>query len=506
MCNTFLTEPEIVWECRSVLRPGKQSPFLAPRACRRRSSTAPSPAQDPAAADRAWPATAAEFARKVLEFPIDPKQAEILAANREESRRVVICCSRQWGKSTTGAIKALHHALTSPGSVTLIASRTLHQATQLLEKATQFARGLQLATRRVPGQTSSLLLPNRSRLIAIPGRPASIRAYSAVSLLIVDEAAYVPDSLYEALRPMLATTNGAIWLLSTPNGQKGFFHREWTDKTQTWRKFSTPANECPRISANFLAEERRKHGPAVFEREYLCKFTSTGDSFFDTISIDASSVPSETQTAPGESYLSTRFYVGFDLGQKLSHSAIVVLEKAHVTTKDRDPVTFAWIQRTEIHLRRAERLPLNLTYVAIAERLRSAIRLLPNAKDVTLVLDATGCGAPFLDILRKDRLGVLQMPVMITGSGLPSMTAGTHRISKTDLMSSLNYVITSPDFKINAPAADHHAVTSELQNIRMLSSANGTTRFTTSEKDDLVMAFALAAWPARKYLAAREAR
>jgi hypothetical protein len=128
------------------------------------------------------------------------------------------------------------------------------------------------------------------------------------------------------------------------------------------------------------------------------------------------------------------------------------------------------------------------------------VKLLPNAKDVTLVLDATGCGAPFLDILHKERLGALEMPVMITGSGLPSSTGGTYRIAKADLMSSLNYVITSPHFKIAAPAEQYRAVANELQNIRMLGSASGTTRFTSTEHDDLVMAFALAAWPASKFL------
>jgi hypothetical protein len=105
--------------------------------------------------------------------------------------------------------------------------------------------------------------------------------------------------------------------------------------------------------------------------------------------------------------------------------------------------------------------------------LLSTIKMLPNTKDVTLVLDATGCGGPFLDLLRKQPIGAHTMPVIITGSGLPSVQGGNYRISKTDLMKSLNYLVSSPDFKINAPA-EHQQ-----------------------------MAFALAAWPARKHLAAR---
>ena len=397
MWSTFLSDHLLDWVPRCVLRPGMLSPAAR---CQRRqpSNPAPPPASGTSPPLREWPASAKIFATDFLRFPADPKQTEILAGTREQSRRVIVCCTRQWGKSTTGAVKALHHALTSAASLTLIASRTLHQAGELLEKAVQFARSLELPVRRVPGHPASLLLPNGSRIIAIPGRPASIRAYSAVSLLIVDEAAFVPDALYQALRPMLATTNGAIWLLSTPNGQKGFFYREWIDKLPTWSKFTVSGDECTRIGAEFLAEERRNLGPAIFEREYMCKFTSSGDTYFDAAALAASEVPPDYPEKLGFAYQSTRFYVGFDLGQKQSHSAIVVLEKAEVTSKDRDPVTFAWIKRTEIHLRRAERLPLNMTYPDIADRLLSAIKLLPNTKDVTLVLDATGCGGPFLDL------------------------------------------------------------------------------------------------------------
>ena len=63
------------------------------------------------------------------------------------------------------------------------------------------------------------------------------------------------------------------------------------------------------------------------------------------------------------------------------------------------------------------------------------------------------------------------MPVIITGSGLPTAQGGNYRISKTDLMRSLNYLITSPDFKINAPADQHQADVNEMENLRMLNSA-----------------------------------
>ena len=54
-----------------------------------------------------------EFARRFLDFGADSKQAEILLST---SKRGILNCSRQWGKSTVAAVKAVHRAYTQPDS------------------------------------------------------------------------------------------------------------------------------------------------------------------------------------------------------------------------------------------------------------------------------------------------------------------------------------------------------------------------------------------------------
>jgi hypothetical protein len=61
----------------------------------------------------------------------------------------------------------------------------------------------------------------------MPANEATVRRLSAVSLMLVDEAARVPDELYGAVKPMLGTTDGALWLMSTRYGRRGSFYREW---------------------------------------------------------------------------------------------------------------------------------------------------------------------------------------------------------------------------------------------------------------------------------------
>ena len=116
--------------------------------------------------------------------------------------------------------------------------------------------------------------------MGIPGKEATLRGYSAVSLLIVDEASRVEDAAYKALRPMLAVGNGDLWLLSTPFGKRGFFYENWMGGGEEWVRTEVPATECPRITEAFLKEERRQLGDLWFRQEYLCEFIEEGHQIF----------------------------------------------------------------------------------------------------------------------------------------------------------------------------------------------------------------------------------
>jgi Terminase large subunit, T4likevirus-type, N-terminal len=224
------------------------------------------------------------FARTQLDFHPDPLQQQLLLST---SDRAIVNCSRQWGKSTLAAVKAVHHAVTRPSTLTIIAAPTEKQSAELLLKARAFLRHLNTPVTGDRAHRRALLLPNGSRLVAIPGTEATLRGFSAVSLLIVDEASRVPDETYYALKPMLATSAGDLWLLSTPYGQRGFFYEEWTHGAEDWTRLTVPAEECPRISEQFLARERKDLSETWFQQEYMCQFTTNGSQMFSTDSIES---------------------------------------------------------------------------------------------------------------------------------------------------------------------------------------------------------------------------
>jgi hypothetical protein len=222
-------------------------------------------------------ADAAEWVRTALGFEADAAQQEIL---RSDKQRGLLNCTRQWGKSTVTAAKAIHQAYHFPESLTLVVSPSARQSGEFLRKATGFARKLGIRPKGDGDNEISLELPNRSRIVGLPGSEATVRGFSAVSLMLVDEASRVSDELYLAIRPMLAVSDGALWLMSTPFGKRGFFYEAWANGGPEWVRIRAAATECPRIGRKFLEEERATMGERWFRQEYLCEFEEAVSGVF----------------------------------------------------------------------------------------------------------------------------------------------------------------------------------------------------------------------------------
>jgi hypothetical protein len=136
--------------------------------------------------------------------------------------------------------------------------------------------GYQALGQPVPAIRSNqreLELATGARLVALPGREETIRSFSGVDLLILDEASRVPDDLYRSVRPMLAVSQGRLVALSTPFGQRGWFFEEWTG-AGPWKRIHIPWTKCPRITPEFIAEETRALGQGWVDQEYNGLFTA----------------------------------------------------------------------------------------------------------------------------------------------------------------------------------------------------------------------------------------
>ena len=423
----------------------------------------------------------------------DPNQQLLLSSHRP---RLIVNCSRQWGKSTIAAAKALHTALTAPGSLILVASRTARQSGLFVRKVAGFVRQLGIPPRRDPGNPVSVLLPNGSSIVGLPGASGeNIRGYSAAKLLVIDEAARVSDELYYTARPVIAASGGDIWLLSTPRGKNGFFYTEWSHHRDRWERLSVPATECPRIPAEFLEEERSTMGEDWFRQEYMCEFIDVNGTVFARDIVEKAFCPAvrvlstdTAQSPPRNSRLAT-FYIGIDLGQKHDFTALAILER-------RDPplpnFLHPWLeQEVAYELRHLERLPLGTPYPKVVEHIAKLTRL------------------PELDLLLRQAA----LPCPIRGV---SITAGeksrdgrqSSTVPKRDLIATLEVMLDEEELKIAAGLPERRRLVDEFMSMKAGITRTGHEVFGASGRnhDDLLTAVSLACWFARKPSIGRQSR
>jgi hypothetical protein len=210
-------------------------------------------------------------------------QANVLHSS---AARMLLLANRQAGKSSVAAAVALQAALVRPQAPVLLLSPTLRQSGELFRKVAGMFHAVGRPVAAIKESALGLELANGSRIVCLPGAEGTVRGFSGVALLVIDEAARVRDELYYAVRPMLAVSQGRLMALSTPFGKRGWFYEAWSGN-EDWQRVQVTARQCPRITPAFLDEERRAMGERWFRQEYFCSFEDAVGQLIPQADIDA---------------------------------------------------------------------------------------------------------------------------------------------------------------------------------------------------------------------------
>jgi hypothetical protein len=259
--------------------------------------------------------------------PLDRWQKEVLNHHGSSSIRA----GRQVGKSTVVSRKANDFAFDFPGSAQLIIAAAQRQSSQLfqkslarledfnqkwLEKTGGYKENLEISSRQnmiarreyeningifdgMPTKTEIRLkhpenigknnpdVTKRGSVIhALPaGKTGVFIRGMTVDHLIADEAAFIPDEVWLAVKPMIAVSKklrglGWITLLSTPFGKGGYFYESQTD--EDFIQWHISSENCPRIPRDFLQKEKERLSKAEYAQEYLGEFVDEYNQFFPT--------------------------------------------------------------------------------------------------------------------------------------------------------------------------------------------------------------------------------
>jgi hypothetical protein len=203
-----------------------------------------------------------------------------------KTQGLILNCARQSGKSTIASVAAVFLANFIRNSLIILVSPSQRQSGELYRKCREAMKQTVIPIELEEDNQLSCQMSNGSRIVSLPGTEKTIRGYSGATLIIEDESSRVDDELHYTVRPMLAVSRGKHILMSTPFGKRGHFFEAWESGGDRWERIKFTAWENPRISKEFL-EEERKSGKWWFAQEYECEFMDSIDSIFNYEQIQA---------------------------------------------------------------------------------------------------------------------------------------------------------------------------------------------------------------------------
>ncbi len=238
---------------------------------------------------------------------LDPWQKKVLKSKKD----VLIVSGRQCGKTTVVSMLAAKTALEKPNQFILIGSGVIDQAEHLFRKIKDYM--LTKHKDKVVGKPTIgfMELTNKSKILCVPVGDTgdSMRGYTA-TMIILDEAALIPDRAWEAIEPGISVSKGRMVLLSTPKYKRGFFYKEFQNKEKYLIK-KISARNCPRHSQSFLDQKEAQKSAVVFAQEYLGEFADDYNRKFTTEWIKKVCILEKEKTIIS---VKSRYFLGVDVG------------------------------------------------------------------------------------------------------------------------------------------------------------------------------------------------
>jgi hypothetical protein len=188
------------------------------------------------------------------------------------------------------------------------------------------------------------------------------------------------------------------------------------------------------------------------------------------------------------------FFVGLDLGLLRDRSAVAVVESE-------ERMVAHWSPRPSclLTVRHLERMPLGMSYMRVTERVSEIMRNPQMLGQSRLVVDATGLGAPVVEMLQSAGMGSRLTAVTITGGEQANGSGEKWWVPKKDLLTGLEVLLESGDLVISRHLKDAEVLARELEAMRLASVAGkGKLLEDGAEHDDLALALALACWRAKR--------
>lgn len=372
-----------------------------------------------------------------MTLKLDPWQEEVMKCKGN----MVLRSGRQVGKSTVIGLKAARYALQYSRKLIMVISRTERQAELLFSKIlfnlNQIDRTMIMMGKNRPLK-KRIKLRNQSVIHCLPAGDTGFGIMGfTIDLLIADEAAFIPEEVWNSVIPALAITRGSIWLLSTPFVKEGYYYECFNDPTFT--AFHTSSEDCPRKDQVFLDHKKETLTKSQYAQMYLGQFIDEARQFIPDELIKECCVLKRKQKIINHNY-----YYGCDVarkdrdefvhgvGDKISRDLIEQVE--NITTKD----------------------------VPIPENVRKIIELNNQWGFRLEYIDSGGMGITVCDLLREDPKNKNKVIEINNASRIYNEDENKRKIIKEELYNNLKSLMQNKKIKL----LDDNEIKASLKSIQ----------------------------------------
>lgn len=268
----------------------------------------------------------AVFAEALVGQELWPHQQQVVES---KARVGSICSGRQAGKSRTLAVKALHTAFAKPRSLVLLISAGDAASRDLLAHTAALAQAPWLGSSVLDESQSRLTLSNGSEIRSVPASVKQIRGKS-VDLLIVDEAAQVDETVWQAAQwTVMARENSRVLLASTPWGRQDRFfalaYRAGLAGEDGYASWHWPSTASPLVDQTWLDIQRKTSTDRAYRAEVLAEWVEDAGAYFTAAELEGCIV--DRPLLPPAQAGRRPVTAGIDWGFSTDANALVLLSK-----------------------------------------------------------------------------------------------------------------------------------------------------------------------------------
>lgn len=256
-------------------------------------------------------------------FTPTKKQKDIIDACLSDQVKYIIgCFGRQAGKSFTAMNLLLKWILEDNGSIGMWVSPVYSQAKKVFTELTNTIAGTGL-TKSINKSELTITFINGSVMYFRSGeREDTLRGYT-LNYLIIDEAAYIKDEVWNTvLRPTVLVNGKKVLFISTPKGRNWFYNlamRGYSDDYPQYRTFHATSFDTPYITEDELIEAKLSLPETIYKQEILAEFIDDGGEVFGSLK-NCCVLGSYPQQDTNKKY-----YAGLDFGRQNDYTVLTIL-------------------------------------------------------------------------------------------------------------------------------------------------------------------------------------